>query len=290
MRPGATVTWRQLLADTTSRVGDRQVARWLCETASGLDSSELDTSLGTPVGERAVARLEAMIGRYVDGEPLQYVLGAWGFRGLDLAVDARALIPRPETELVVDVCLELVAGGLGSRPEDPLTIADLGTGTGAIGLALASELPLDGVTVWLTDASADVLALAAANLAGIGRRGRNVRIAAPGSWFEPLDPQLRFDLVVSNPPYIPRRDPAVEPVVRKYEPHLALYGGVDGLDHVRQIVAAAPAHLRPGGWLVLEIGAGQGDRVRSLMIDAGLNSVEVRPDLSAHDRVALGRG
>ncbi|MBA3399575.1 MAG: peptide chain release factor N(5)-glutamine methyltransferase [Acidimicrobiia bacterium] len=280
-------TWRALLAWTTQRVEDRQVAHWMCEHASGRTSSELDASLDEPSHGHAAGQLASMVDRYADGEPLQYVLGAWGFRSLDLAVDGRALIPRPETELLVDVCLELLSDRLPTRDVDPLTIVDLGTGTGAIGLALASELPIDGVTVWLSDVSAEALALATANLSGIGRHARNVRVAPAGSWFEPFDAAAQFDLVVANPPYVPRRDPALEPIVRKWEPHVALYGGADGLDHFRSIVAAAPARLRPGGRLVMEIGSGQGERVRALMLDAGLASPEVRLDLGGHERIAL---
>lgn len=283
------MTWGELLAEMVVRVHDRQVAHWMCETASGVESSELDAMLGSPVGERAVARLDAMVARHDAGEPLQYILGHWGFRHLDLAVDERALIPRPETELLVEACLGLLADRLAARLEDPVTVVDLGTGTGAIGLALASELPLDGVTVWLTDVCADALALASANLTGIGRPARNVRIAEPGSWFQPLDVDLRFDLVVANPPYVPDRSPDVEAVVSDHEPHVAVFGGGDGLDHVREIVAGTPTRLRPAGWLAMEIGAGQGDRVRALLGDAGFTSIEIGQDLAGHDRIALAR-
>ena len=150
------------------------------------------------------ADLDAMVARHLAGEPLAYVLGHWSFRHLDLAVDRRVLIPRPETEVVAGVALEL-ARGLAR----PLTVADLGTGSGAIGLALADELPLDGVTVWLTDASADAIDVARANLAGLGRRGRNVRIAI-GSWFDALPAGTTLDLAVANPPYVADDSPDVE--------------------------------------------------------------------------------
>ena len=128
-----------------------------------------------------------MVARRRAGEPLQYVLGRWGFRRLDLAIDRRVLIPRPETEMVVEVALELLGAHLAERL--PITVADLGTGSGAIGLALADELPLDRTTVWITDVDEAALHVARANLAGIGRPARNVRVAA-GSWFAALDPGL----------------------------------------------------------------------------------------------------
>jgi len=284
-----TVTWRTLLDETQRAVGGQQVGRWIVEAASGCPGDELTSLLDVDVGERASARLDAMMERLAAGEPLQYVLGSWGFRHLDLAVDPRVLIPRPETELVVDAALELLQDRLADRADDPVTIVDLGTGSGAIGLALASELPLDGISVWLTDVSAEALALASANLAGIGRHARNVRIATLGSWFAPLDPRLLFDLIVSNPPYVRDLDPELAEAVRRYEPPVALYGGPDGLNHVRDIVSTAPRRLRPGGWLVMEIGAGQGERVRGALLAAGLTSVEVRPDLAGHDRIALAR-
>jgi release factor glutamine methyltransferase len=271
--------WRQLHRRTRARVGD-PTARWLCEEASG---GSLDDVLDESATKAMVARLEAMIARHVDGEPLAYVLGHWSFRRLDLAVDRRVLIPRPETELVAATAIEIAA----ALPR-PLTIADLGTGSGAIGLALADELPLDGVTVWLTEASAAALDVARANLAGIGRRGRNVRIAA-GSWFDALPRGTLLDLAVSNPPYIADDSPDVEDAVRDWEPHEALFAGADGLDAIRTIVADAPRWLRGGGRLVLELGADQGSAVAGLLAASGYEAIEIRPDLAGRDRVAVAR-
>jgi release factor glutamine methyltransferase len=273
--------WRQLLADTTARVGERPAARWLCEVASGAD--RIDDVLDEPATERMVAHLDAMLERHAAGEPLAYVLGRWSFRHLDLAVDRRVLIPRPETEVVAGVAIELAAA-----LEHPVTVADLGTGSGAIGLALADELSVDGVTVWLTDASPDALDLARANLAGIGRRAANVRIAE-GSWFDALPTGTVLDLAVSNPPYVADGSSEVDTAVREWEPSGAVFAGPDGLDAIRHLVAAAPRWVRPGGWLVLEIGADQGDAVERLLGDAGYADVEIRPDLAGRDRIALGR-
>ncbi|MGH9132486.1 MAG: methyltransferase, partial [Ilumatobacteraceae bacterium] len=175
--PSKTVTIRELWEQTADLLDDRPAARWLCEVATSTDGDEFLAALGEPATARMVAHLDAMVARYRAGEPLQYVLGRWGFRHLDLAVDARVLIPRPETELVAETAIAL-ATACGS----PVTVADLGTGSGAIGLAMADELPLAGTTVWITDADADALDVARANLAGIGRAAINVRVGH-GSWF-----------------------------------------------------------------------------------------------------------
>jgi release factor glutamine methyltransferase len=225
---------------------------------------------------------DAMVARYRTGEPLQYVLGRWGFRRLDLAVDRRVLIPRPETELVVEAVLDAV------RELPTRHVADLGTGSGAIGLALADELPLDGTEIWITDVSDDALDVARANLAGLGRAARNVRVGA-GSWFEALPDGVRFDAIVSNPPYVAAESPMLDASVRDWEPELALIAGNDGLDAYRVIVPGARHHLVAGGWLVLEIGTDQGDAVRAMCWEAGYPDVDVRRDLAGHDRVVVAR-
>jgi release factor glutamine methyltransferase len=280
MSDDGTRTWKQLLAETRSRIADEQAARWICEEASGAD---LATALPERATPRMMAHLDSMVARLLAGEPLAYVLGHWTFRHVDLAVDPRVLIPRPETEVVAGVAIDLAR----SLPR-PVTVADLGTGSGAIGLALADELPADGVTVWLTDSSDAALAVAGANLTGLGRRAANVRIAT-GPWFEALPAGTVLDLAVSNPPYIAEGSPNVDASVRDWEPHTALFAGPDGLDAIRAIVAAAPAWVRPGGWLVLEIGADQGDIVEALLVGTGLDSVEILPDLAGRDRVAVAR-
>lgn len=278
-----TVRWAQLLRETGEAIGDPVHARWLCETASGADGAEFDALLAAPATERTLAHLDAMVTRYLAGEPVQYVLGRWGFRRLDLALDRRVLIPRPETEQVAEVAIGLAAAAGPIR-----SVADLGTGSGAIGLALADELPLDGTAIWITDASVDALDVARANLTSIGRSARNVRIGH-GSWFEALPPGERFDVIVSNPPYVAEGSPDVEAIVEGWEPPQALFAGDDGLDDVRLLVGGAAERLRPGGALVLEIGADQGDRVRELLGKAGYVEVEIRADLAGRDRIALGR-
>jgi len=222
-----------------------------------------------------------MLVRLATGVPLQYVLGRWGFRRLDLMVDRRVLIPRPETELVVEIALRRARS-----MELPIVCADLGTGSGAIGLSLAMDLPTDVVSVGMTDRSSDALEVARANAAGIGRAAANVRITE-GDWFDALPDRLRgeLSLIVSNPPYVCDDDPDLEPIVREWEPGMALFAGSDGLDEVRRLVARSSGWLAPGGWLVLEIGASHGQAVTELLSDAGYDDVTVSTDLSGHDRV-----
>jgi release factor glutamine methyltransferase len=230
-----------------------------------------------------VSHLDSMIARHAAGEPLAYVLGRWAFRHLDLAVDRRVLIPRPETEVVAGVAIELAR----SRPR-PITVVDLGTGSGAIGLALADELPVTGVTVWLVDDDPDAIDVARANLAGIGRRAANVRIAE-GSWFDALPVGTVVDVAVSNPPYVADGSPELDRSVREWEPAHALFAGDDGLAAIRELVTAAPSWIRPGGWLVLEIGADQGSVVEALLQGRGFDRIEIKPDLNGRDRVAIAR-
>jgi len=256
-------------------------ARWLVEAAIG--APPVGAVLTEEVTERMVHHLDAMVGRLRAGEPLQYVTGSWSFRRLDLAVDRRVLIPRPETEEVAGRAIDIAA-----RVPGPRRVADLGTGSGAIGLSLAVELPLDDTEVWITDVDPDALEVARANLAGIGRAARNVRVAL-GSWADALPPGLAFDVIVSNPPYVAEGSPELESVVVEHEPARALFAGPDGLTANRRIVATVPERLRPGGSLVLEIGFDQGETVRRLLSGAGLIEIEVLPDAAGHDRIAIGR-
>jgi release factor glutamine methyltransferase len=279
-----TVTWRALWAETAAAVGDRTEARWLCEVASAaVDGDDFIARLDEPATVRMVSHLDAMTARRRAGEPVQYVLGEWSFRHLTLAVDRRVLIPRPETELVAEVALEKASAVGPSR-----VVVDLGTGSGAIGLALAHELPRQGTTVWVTDASADALDVARANIAGIGPAGANVRVAL-GSWFDALPADVTADVVVANPPYVAVDSPDLADEVGEWEPHDALFSGPDGLDDIRRIIGGARERLAPGGWLVLEIGSDQGEVVADLLAAAGYVDVEVRADLAGHDRIALAR-
>lgn len=278
------VTWSDLWAETTAAIGERMSARWLCEVASAsLDGDEFILRLDEAATVRMVSHLDSMVARYRAGEPLQYVLGEWSFRHLTLAVDRRVLIPRPETELVAEVAIELAAA-----VEPPRTVVDLGTGSGAIGLSMAFELPRQGTEVWITDASADALDVARSNLAGIGPAAANVRVAS-GSWFDALPDDLRFDVIVSNPPYVAVGSQDLASTVSEWEPMDALLAGDDGLDDIRVLAAGAPERLQPGGSVVLEIGADQGRLVAEILEAAGLVAIEIRPDLAGRDRIAIAR-
>ena len=284
-----TVRWHQLW-DQTAAVSGRAEARWLCEEASGCFGDEFGDVLDSVATALSIAHLDAMLARLHTGEPLQYVLGRWSFRRLDLLVDRRVLIPRPETELVAEHAIALICQMASEKAERPLAVADLGTGSGALGLSLAAELPSGLVDVWLTDSSADALDVARANTAGLGMKGTCVRFGL-GSWYAALPEELRgaLALVVSNPPYIAHDDSNVESVVSDWEPHAALFADDAGLADARAVITGSVEWLAPGGWLVLEIGAGQRAVVCELMTACGLAQIEVHRDLAGHDRIAVGR-
>jgi release factor glutamine methyltransferase len=283
-------SWRELRNGAVVRLGEvgvidpDQEVRWLVEAATGRPSAEQVTILDGPLDPRQAETLEELVARRVGGEPLQYVIGSWGFRTLDLLVDRRVLIPRPETEVVAGLAIE----ALDHRPGTPRAV-DLGTGSGAIALSLAAER-WPAVEVWATDASADALAVARANLAGLGRRAAVVRLLE-GDWFEALPADLRgsLDLVVSNPPYVGQQE-ELPPDVAGWEPASALVAGPTGLEHIGRIVAEAPQWLTDDGRLVLEIGEEQGEAVTDLARAAGFTDVAVHPDLAGRPRaVVAGR-
>jgi release factor glutamine methyltransferase len=278
------VTWRELWSATTDTLGDRSLARWLCETASGCDAADFDAELDELVSSRCALHLDAMVRRVLAGEPAQYVMGRWAFRHLDLMVDERVLIPRPETEVLVDHALRFL-----STCQAPHLIADLGTGSGAIGLSLLQELPLESAEVWLSDVSTDALHVARANAAGIGRPAARARFAE-GEWCDalPIDLQGKFTLLASNPPYIAPNDQDLHESVRAYEPHIALFSGHDGLHDIRIIASQAPVWLEPGGMVIVEMGHSQADDVRDIFLSVGLQNVETHLDLAGKPRFTSG--
>ena len=285
-------TWSGLLDDARQSLQRREAA-WIVERASGYGSAELLTHLDERAPTRAVSFVESMVARRAAGEPLQYVLGVWSFRRLELVVDRRALIPRPETEAVVEVALaelgrladDRAAGVGGSRR---LLVADLGTGTGAIALSLAQEDP--HVLVWASDVSPEALALARANTAGSGTAvAPRVRLVE-GSWFEALPAELRgrLDLVVSNPPYV-ADDERLPRDVASWEPAVALRAGPTGLEALVQVVRGAVEWLAPGGGAVVECAPHQAEAVARLATDVGYREVEVHTDLSGRRRGVVAR-
>ena len=282
-------SWREMLAHVTDQLGDSNEARWICEHASGCDREEFIAELNNGVTVTMASTVHKMVARRMGGEPLQYVMRRWAFRHLDVMVDERVLIPRPETEQVVEFALGL-AREMQMRLSRRLQIVDMGTGSGVIGLAIASELSLGAADVLLTDASSEALDVARANLVGIGRAATQVRIAH-GSWYDalPLSLHNNVDLLVSNPPYIAEHDDEVTADVRMYEPHVALYSGRDGLAALRTIIGGAGEWLTSGGWLVCEIGYRQSEAVRELFNVAGLVEVRICNDLAGRPRIAAGR-
>lgn len=221
------------------------------------------------------ASFERLLQRRRAGEPVAYLLGRQGFWSLDLEVSSDTLIPRPDTELLVETALTLI-------PATPLDVLDLGTGTGAIALALAAERPAWRVTG--VDRIEAAVALAARNGQRLGLNNARFQLS---HWFEALVGQ-RFQLIVSNPPYIAADDRHLGEGDVRFEPASALVAGADGLGDIRLIIEQAPAHLLPGGWLLLEHGFDQAEAVRELLSAAGFAKVESRRDLGNHPRISLG--
>ncbi len=281
------VSWREMLASTTQQLGNAQEARWLCEHASGMDATEFSLEQDQFVTVACEKSLQAMVQNRLSGVPLQYVMKRWAFRHLDIMVDERVLIPRPETEQVVQVALDIARTQLDNAP---LRVVDLGTGSGVIGLSMAFELGAEAAHVWLTDASADALDVARANMIGIGRAAANVRVAH-GSWWNALPQDIAglIDIAICNPPYIAEADSEVATDVHMCEPHSALYAHDNGLADLRTVIEGASAWLKQSGWLVLEIGYQQGADVLALMCAGGFVSVEIKQDLSGRDRIAVGQ-
>lgn len=273
------VAVRQLLADAAAAlpgVEGRHEAELLLLHVLGRERSWLFAHATDPVDAADAARFAGLLARRVAGEPVAYLVGHRGFWTLDLAVNPATLIPRPETELLVELALTRLPEATALR------VADLGTGSGAIALALASERPQAQVAA--TDLSAAALAVAVRNAQrhALG----NVRFRQ-GAWYAPLAGE-RFDLIATNPPYIASDDPHLAQGDLRFEPATALASGLDGLDDIRQIIDGAPAHLRPGGWLLIEHGWDQGEAIRTLLQQAGFQSVATERDLEQRDRVSLG--
>jgi release factor glutamine methyltransferase len=275
------LTVRNALVAASARLGGlpdgspRLEAELLLGAATGLDRARLLSWPDAPISSDTQRHLATLVERRARGEPVAYILGSQGFWTLDLEVSPDTLIPRPETELLV----ELALGNL--PPTAGLIVADLGTGSGAIAAALASERPAWALVA--SDRSLGALAIAAAN----SRRLRLSNLfALAADWLATFAPGT-LDAILSNPPYVPVGDPHLNRGDLRYEPHTALAAGFDGLAAIRTILDQAPGRLKPGGLLAVEHGFDQGEAVRALFGLAGLTRIETHRDLGGHERVTL---
>jgi release factor glutamine methyltransferase len=274
------VSVRDLLASATRRLGGdaaRLEAELLLAHALGVSRAWLYAWPEHEPSAEVCDAFERQVAARERGEPIAYLIGRREFRSLDLEVTPDVLIPRPETELLVELAL-------ARMPLDcEASVADLGTGSGAIALAIASERPRTSVVA--TDVSAAALAVAQGNATRLGLRNATF---AQGDWCKALG-GARFDMIVSNPPYVAEGDPHLDAGDLRYEPIAALVSGADGLDAIRRIVAEVPAHLEAGGWLLLEHGWDQAASVRALLEAGEYADIASECDHAGHERVTLGR-
>jgi release factor glutamine methyltransferase len=252
-------------------------AELLLAAALGKPRSFLHTWPERIVSSEAAQAFDGYLKRRRTGEPVAYILGLQGFWNIDLEVAPHTLIPRPETEMLVETALELLPGAIAHR------LLDLGTGTGAIALSLAKDRPQWNLTA--VDRVEDAVELAERNRQRLHLD--NARVLQ-SHWFSAVEGQ-RFDLILSNPPYIAASDPHLVEGDVRFEPSSALVSGDDGLDDLRLIVSQAPAHLEAGGWLLLEHGYDQGPAVRELLNRHGFEQIQTRRDLGDHERITFGR-
>jgi release factor glutamine methyltransferase len=252
-------------------------AELLLEYVTGLTRASFRASPERELPARAGWSFQQLVKRRMQGEPIAYIRGQQEFWSLMFEVNAHVLIPRPDTELLVERALERLP------PEDSGNIADLGTGSGAIALSIAHERPR--VNVHAIDCSPRALDVAARNAARLNIR--NVKFSQ-SDWFGAL-PGERFNLIVSNPPYIAESDPDLHSQVRKHEPPTALIAGRTGMEAIEQLVVGAWDHLLPGGWLALEHGWKQAAAVRNLLVRSGFTHVRSHADLAGHERVTEGQ-
>lgn len=285
MSPSATPSLAQALADLQSRGLDRLDAQLLLLHVLDIPITQRGWLLAHDTDLLPLAcqsRLQTLTKRRLAGEPLAYLTGSKAFYGLELQVNRDVLVPRPDTETLVDWTLELLTAAPSPSVNPAPRVLDLGTGSGAIALALKASRP--ALDVWATDMSPAALAVAQAN----AQRLQLEVCFNQGAWLTalPADSPL-FDGIVSNPPYIADRDPHLPAL--GFEPIQALTSGSDGLDDIRQIISAAPVHLKPGGWLLLEHGYDQAAAVRQLLTQSGFTSVQSRHDLAAIERCSGGQ-
>ncbi len=266
----------QMLNEATGRLGGNPLdAQLLLAHLLGKSRSWLYAWPEHQLNPQQQSAYQELILRRQQGEPLAYITGSREFWSLTLRVGPATLIPRPETEQLVELALQL--------PTSPLRVLDLGTGSGCIALALASERPAWQITA--VDNSPAALEIARSNA-----RQLNLEriIFAHSDWFEGLPTSSRFDLILGNPPYVAENDPHLQHDGLPYEPISALTAGTDGLNDLRRIIAHSPNFLEPGGWLLLEHGMEQGPAVKAMLNDAGFSYTETLPDASGRDRISRG--
>lgn len=265
--------WLKGRGSATARLDAELLMGWTL----GLDRVGVYLAHDRPLGEVEAERMRGLVRRRGAGTPVAYLLGSKEFHGLEFEVDARVLVPRPETEHLVDRALDALGPG-------PRSVVDVGTGCGAVACALAARRPEARVVA--TDLSADAAAVAADNVRRLVLAERVTVVRA-----DLLGPIAHgaVDLVVSNPPYVAHGDPELHPHVAAHEPAVALYGGEDGLSVYRRLLPAAAKAIRGDGWLILEIGQGQAEAVAALVADAGLGVVDVTKDLAGIPRVLAAR-
>jgi release factor glutamine methyltransferase len=266
---------QRLLASGASGRAPALDAELLLAYVLGVSRAHLSAHPERPLEPDGAAHFMRLLRRRAGGEPVAYLTGKREFWSLELTVTDAVLIPRPESELLVERALALLSTGAAS-------LADLGTGSGALALALARERPEWQLVA--TDVSAAALELARGNAGTLGLRNVEFRL---GDWFQALPASQRFDLLLSNPPYVAADDPALEAL--RHEPRVALTPGGDGFAALRHLAGGAAAHLRSGGWLLLEHGATQGAQVRAELVLNGFRHVRSHPDLAGHERVTEGQ-
>ncbi len=267
--------WTSQHFEKSSVDAPRLTAELLLAHSLKLDRIKLYTDLDRPLTKDELAGYRGLIQRRIAGEPTQYLTGLKDFYGRKFQVDARVLIPRPETELLVEAIVRL----------KPARVLDLCTGSGCIAVTIALELP--EASVWATDVSGGACAVAKANAESLGA-GSRVTVLE-GDLFQAVPEGPKFDVIVSNPPYVKAGELATLQREVQREPKLALDGGADGLDFVRRIADGAKAYLKVGGSLALEIGDGQGDAVKDILTRAGYHEVRIEKDLARLDRLAFAR-
>jgi release factor glutamine methyltransferase len=253
-------------------------AQWLLQTVTGITRAKIFSDPDFCVSAEHISQLQALVDRRLGGEPLAYITGHIAFHDIELCVSPAVLIPRADSECLVNAALTYLPHHVNAR------VLDLGTGSGALALAIAHARPK--ATVLALERSEQALQVALANAAASGLQ--NVLCRA-SDWFSALGSDDQFDLILSNPPYLAQEDPHLGDGDLRFEPRMALVSGPTGLEDLQTIIATAPAFLRSDGYLLLEHGYQQGLAVREMLVRAGFVAVQTRRDLAGHERVGIGQ-